>query len=156
MGVTDAMTKRALYCNELKMSVGHEQRAAMQWSRNHFGQLGRLAVCDTRSGATRVHGGEHGSVLRLGGAALLAAQGRPNSANRFELRVQRLAGLDLAQRVERCAGLLGKLDQLCAGQARKLFPDLCGRWNGVLHSPIIPHSVRLSTTNGIAAAIFSP
>ena len=37
------------------------KRPSMNRHRNHVGQLGRLTVCDTRSGATRVHGGEHGS-----------------------------------------------------------------------------------------------
>ena len=58
--MTDARTIRALYCNELEMSAGHEQRTAMQWSRNHFGQLGRLAVCAMgRSDSAWMHGGEH-------------------------------------------------------------------------------------------------
>lgn len=109
-----------------------------------------------RSGATRVHGGEHGSRLLLGGAALLAAQGRPDSADRFQLGVQRLAGLDLAERVKRRVGLLGKLDQLCARQGGQPVPDLFGGWNGVLHAPIIPHTVRLSTSSGTPFAIFSP
>ena len=128
----------------------------MHGSHNHFGQLGRLAVCAMgRSDSARVHGGEHGSGAPLGGAALLAAQGRPNSADRFELRVQRLARLDLAQRVKRRVGLLGKLDQLCARQGGKPVPDLFGGWNGVLHAPIIPRAVHVSTTNGIFVATFA-
>ena len=47
------------------------RKAAMQGSRNHFGQLGRLAVCAMgRSDSARVHGGEHGSAPLLRAAAL--------------------------------------------------------------------------------------
>lgn len=125
------------------------KETAMHGNRNHFGQLGRLAVCAMgRSDSARVHGGEHLSGLLLGGTALLAAQGGPNSADRFKLRIQSLAGLDLAQRVKRRVGLLGKLDQLCARQGGQPAPDLFGGWNGVLHAPIIPHTVRMSTIRG--------
>lgn len=59
--MTGARTIRALYCNELEMSAGQNERAAMQRSRNHFGQLGRLAVCAMgRSDSALMHGGEHG------------------------------------------------------------------------------------------------
>jgi len=69
--MTDAGTKRALYCDELRIGAGRKRKAAMQGSRNHFGQLGRLAVCAMgRSDSAWVHGGEHGSGLLLGGAAL--------------------------------------------------------------------------------------
>ena len=133
------------------------RKAAMHGNRNHFGQLGRLAVCAMgRSDSARVHGGEHGSSLLLRGAALLAAQSRPNSADRFELRVQRFAGLDLAQRVKRRVRLLGKLDQLRARQGFKPFTHLGGGWDFVLHAPIIPRAVHLSTTTGIFVATFAP
>lgn len=111
---------------------------------------------DCARGATRVHGGEHLAALLLGGAALLAAQGRPHSADRFQLGVQRLAGLDLAERVKRRVRLLSKLDQLCARQGGELVSDLFGGWDCVLHAPIIPLSVRLSTISGTPFAIFSP
>ena len=58
------------------------KEAAMNRHRNHVGQLGRLTVCDTRSGATRVHGGEHLAALLLGWAALA-----PNDIP-FDLRVK--------------------------------------------------------------------
>ena len=61
-----------------------------------------------------------------------------------------------AERVKRRVRLLGKLDQLCARQGGELVSDLFGGWNGVLHAPIIPHTVRLSTSSGTPFAIFSP
>jgi hypothetical protein len=68
------------------------RKAAMQGSRNHFGQLGRLAVCAMgRSDSARVHGGKHLSGLLLGGAAL-AANDIP-----FHLRVEPFTLDDLPQ-----------------------------------------------------------
>lgn len=149
--MTDARTIRALYCNELEMSAGHEQRAAMHRPHNRQmrqGETGTRAQ-RLRSGATRVHGGEHGSSPPLGGAALLAAQRGPHRPNRFQLRVLRLAASDLQERRERRAGLLRQLNKLSPRQTSESLTHIGGGWDCVFHAAIIPLAVRLSTSDGI-------
>ena len=91
--MTDAGTKRALYCDELRIGAGRKRKAAMHRPRNRQKQQGGTTQRAqlVRNGATRVHGGEHGSGAPLRGTAL-AANDIP-----FHLRVEPFTLDDLPQ-----------------------------------------------------------
>lgn len=99
-----------------RLSYISEERTAMRRSRNHFGQLGRLAVCDQRSGSAWVHGGEHGSgFLGLQSRGTLAADefgphdvpivGAQRPAVHFVVFAKKPAGLPLKMRSKQVAAL---------------------------------------------------
>lgn len=137
MGVTDARTIRALYCNELEMSAGHEQRTAMHRPHNRQmrqGETGTRAQ-RLRSGATRVHGGEHGSHLLLGGAAL-GGLVKPNELHGQPIaRLSSLARRKLADEALCDAYTLRDL-RLCHPGLRQVGDEVLP-----VHAPIIAFAI---------------
>lgn len=58
----------------------------------------------------------------------------PDRSNRLDARVFRLAALDLLQRRERNARLLGERGQICSGEPRKALTNFLRGWDVRFHS----------------------